>query len=159
MRLAGCADPAAVLTWETRIRTAECDSLRFFKRHCCLVYGMSQSQKKKNIAEIQSPTCLHFLHLITLTGVAALRGGHHFSGPANQITAQTQSLCPFTYRHVTVTIPRALVAENVVAAHPVPLGIKLHCCLTARWRERGWEGGDRYKGMEKKEIRRVVKGD
>ncbi len=35
------------------------------------------------------PTCLHFLHLVALAGVAALRGGHHFSWPVNQITAQT----------------------------------------------------------------------
>lgn len=143
MRLAGCTDPAAVLTWETGIGTAERDSLTFFKRYCCLVWYATMT--KKNIVEIQSPTCLHFLHLIPFTGVAALRGGHHFSGPVNQIAAQAQTLCPFTYWHVTVTIARALVAEDVVSAHAVPLGIKLHDCLTARRRERGWRGCEQTK--------------
>lgn len=138
MRLTGCTDPAAVLTWETRIRTAEYDSLRFFKRQCCLVWYVAVT--KKNIVEIQSPTCLHFLHLIALTGVAALRCGHHFSGPVNQIAAQSQTLCPFTHWHITITIARALVAEDVVSANAVPLGIKLHYRLTALRRERGWRG-------------------
>lgn len=158
MRLTGCTDPAAVLTWETGTWTAECDSLRFFKRRCCWVQYVDMT--KKNIVEIQSPTCLHFLHLITFAGVAALWGGHRFSGPVNQIAAQTQTFCPLTYWHVTVTIARALVAEDVVSAHAVPLGIKLHYCLTARWRERGcggWEdtkkGKERDKMSGKKEIK------
>lgn len=106
-----------------------------------------------------SPTCLHFLHLVALTGVAALRGGHSVSGPVNQLVAETQSLCPFTHRHVNVTIGRALVAEDVVSAHAVPLGIKLHDCLAARGSEGSWRGrgGERRQRVEEKVIRRVEK--
>lgn len=82
-------------------------------------------------------TCLHFLHLVALTGVAALRSGHHLSGPANQIAAQAQALCPFSYWHVAVTIAGVLVAEDVVSAHAIPLGIKPHHCLAAQRRKRG----------------------
>lgn len=132
MGFTGCTDPAAILAWEIGEDSVAC----FSKRHwslACFVHTYKQHIRW------WFPTCLHFLHLIALTGVAALWGGHHFSGPVNQITVQSQSLRPFTYWHITVTLTGALVAENVVSAHAVALGIKLHHRLTTWRRERGWK--------------------
>lgn len=80
-----------------------------------------------------SPTCLHFLHLIAFTGVAALGSRQRLSGPANQITAEAQTLCPLAHWHIAVAVSVALVAEDVVPSHAITLGIKLHHCLSAWW--------------------------
>lgn len=132
MRLAGCADPAAVLAWE--IKTARCDRFFFFEKKALLLCMLPCRVDKKWPFPL---TCLHFLHLVAFTGVAALRSGRHLSGPANQITAQAQALCPLSYWHVAVTIAGVLVAEDVVSAHAVPLGIKPHHGLAAQRRKRG----------------------
>lgn len=79
MRLARCTDPAAVLTWKTEIN--ESASVLFFL--ITLQFGVLLWQTET--APVSSPTCLHFLHLITFTGVAALRGWRHLSGPVNQL--------------------------------------------------------------------------
>lgn len=89
---------------------------------------------------MSSPTCLHFLHLVTFTGVAALRGRRHLSGPVNQLVVKTQTLRPLAHWHVTVTFTGALIAEDVVSAHAVALGVKLYCRLTAKRGEGGCEG-------------------
>lgn len=108
----------------------ENNNMRNVWEHAYKVNAASLWQKK---VRIPSPTCLHFLHFVSFTGVAALWGWEHLFGPTNQIVVQTQTLCPVTYWHVTVTLARTLVAKDVVPANAVPLGIKLHYRLTA-WR-------------------------
>lgn len=80
-------------------------------------------------------TSLYLLHLVVGTQVAALGRGHHLPWPANQVTAQAQSLRPLADGHVAIAISVALVTEDVVTSHPVAIGIKLHHSLTAERRE------------------------
>lgn len=67
MRLAGSTDPAAVLTWETGIWTAECDSLRFFQRRGCLIWYVAMTKKKKepcwnSVSYLPAFSSSHYAH-------------------------------------------------------------------------------------------------
>lgn len=58
MRLTGCADPAAVLAWETGIWAAECDSLKFFKRPVMVCFNNIKRNIASHLPAFSSSHCV-----------------------------------------------------------------------------------------------------